>query len=74
MECRAFDIWCHNIESMAHGLCETIAILKSLGAVVEWLVRIESAVAGGIRVSAGHWHTDDQGFLSELIQCKRALI
>jgi hypothetical protein len=43
---------------MAHNLCETIAILKSLGAVVEWLVRIEFAVAGGIRVSAGHWHPD----------------
>ena len=33
MECRVFDISCHNIESMAHNLCETIAILKSLGVV-----------------------------------------
>jgi hypothetical protein len=56
--CRVFDIWCHNIESMAYNLCESIAILKSLGTVVEWWVRIEFAVAGGIRVSAGHWHPE----------------
>jgi hypothetical protein len=28
MECHVFDIWCHNIESMAASLGETIAILS----------------------------------------------
>jgi hypothetical protein len=75
-ECRVFDIWCHNIESMAHNLRETIAILKALESSFSgWS---ESNRSRGRNSSVG-WPLaygigKDGVFLSELIQCKKALI
>jgi hypothetical protein len=61
MACRVFDIWCHNIESMAHNLRETIAILKTLARLLSgWSesnsqsgAKFECRLAIGIRNQLG---------------------